>query len=163
MLTMQMDGVLSVHELHVRRLQAYVSIATVHLRVLSRVSDRKIQRQVKNMFHELDVHSTTVQLEKVEYDASSDPDQCEVRCPFYLTCLPQSCCGFHQKPAEVALAASPPALPAPPPTHAIRNVTLVVVSDEEQSQVPEVNRSPRQPRAPRNGVTITFDDNVTQL
>ena len=97
------DEIIAVHEFHVWQLAGDRIIASVHIRCLNLSEYMKIAENVKELFHDEGIHSTTIQLEFVEvtgrgkdverrsttnncrfkdlHAVSSDEDDCMLRCP----------------------------------------------------------------------------------
>lgn len=83
------DGVESVHELHVWQLSEARLIASVHIKVSPTRPYMDIVRDVKSMLHQAGIHSGTVQPEFA--DDGSDT-KCEVTCPPNTCGVKQTCC-----------------------------------------------------------------------
>lgn len=58
-----LEDIISVHEFHVWKLTGENLVASVHLECRKGVNYMKLSRQVKDMFHDEGIHSTTIQLE----------------------------------------------------------------------------------------------------
>ncbi|THD28257.1 Cation efflux protein: zinc transporter [Fasciola hepatica] len=91
------DGIHKVHDLHVWRLQSNCIIGTVHIRCVSLPDYLNIARQVKELFHEFDIHCTTIQPEFEEYSeeqvsADIDYQACVLDCGPNKNCQSDTCC-----------------------------------------------------------------------
>ena len=62
----QVDGVYNIHEFHVWQLAGNRIIATAHIQCRSLDDYERIAGQIKLLFHNEGIHSTTVQPEVVE-------------------------------------------------------------------------------------------------
>ncbi|KAA0197083.1 Cation efflux protein: zinc transporter [Fasciolopsis buskii] len=91
------DGIHKVHDLHVWRLQSNCIIGTVHIRCASLPDYLNIARQVKELFHEFDIHCTTIQPEFEEYSEEQVPTNidyqaCVLDCGPNKGCQSDTCC-----------------------------------------------------------------------
>ncbi|TGZ60543.1 hypothetical protein CRM22_008487 [Opisthorchis felineus] len=75
------DGIHKVHDLHVWRLQSNCIIGTVHIRCVSLPDYLNIARKVKELFHEFNIHCTTIQPEFEEILSSLRQLCHKVWCP----------------------------------------------------------------------------------
>ncbi len=66
-----MEGVVAVHEFHVWRLAGMKIIATVHIRFRTLGDYLNAADAIKNLFHEHEIHSTTIQPEFQEVEIMS--------------------------------------------------------------------------------------------
>lgn len=62
----QIDGVLAVHEFHVWQLAGDRIIASAHIRCRNIHDYMQIAEQIKSFFHDMGIHSTTIQPEFVD-------------------------------------------------------------------------------------------------
>lgn len=106
------DGILSVHELHIWQLTGSKVLASVHLHCACPDQHMVISKKVKDFFHSRGIHSTTVQLEFSSAPGwgqaapgweGSDPGievtnhPCLLPCATETDCLPMTCCGDQAK------------------------------------------------------------------
>ena len=96
---LEVEGVQSIHDLHVWQLANATNIATVHLYLNEHERSRvmEIVQNVKNVFHKYGIHSTTIQTELgdipegQEHDESGISRRCLVHCPTN-ECVNDTCC-----------------------------------------------------------------------
>ncbi|CAL8070940.1 unnamed protein product [Calicophoron daubneyi] len=93
----KIEGVRRIHDLHVWRLQSNVIIGTVHLRCVNLPDYLRLLRDVKQLFHEFDIHCTTIQPEFSDYlepKRSSEIDYrtCVLPCDANERCGSEQCC-----------------------------------------------------------------------
>jgi len=101
-LVSSVNGVSSIHELHIWRLVGTRVVASCHLEVAEHSADQDpvqhnmmVARQVKEFFHKEGIHSTTIQLE-----FSQGSGECQFSCPspdleshqVNTDCLESRCC-----------------------------------------------------------------------
>ncbi|KAF6780267.1 hypothetical protein AHF37_00236 [Paragonimus kellicotti] len=91
------DGIHKIHDLHVWRLQSNCIIGTVHIRCESLPDYLIIARKVKQLFHDFDIHCTTIQPEFEEYteeESSREVDYqaCVLDCGPNKNCQSDTCC-----------------------------------------------------------------------
>ncbi|KAL7070505.1 hypothetical protein ACQ4LE_010575 [Meloidogyne hapla] len=84
---LDIDGIVAVHEFHVWRLVGECIIATVHIRFRTLKHYILAAEQIRSLFHDNHIHSTTIQPEFAEMDTSENNS--EVECTF--ACLPNNC------------------------------------------------------------------------
>ena len=73
----QVPGVISVHALHVWQLSGNCVIATVHIVIRDDCNFTQVAQELKKIFHEVDVHSTTIQPEfRTSSIESSSVERC---------------------------------------------------------------------------------------
>ncbi|ELP85885.1 zinc/cadmium resistance protein, putative [Entamoeba invadens IP1] len=92
------DGVDSIHEVHLWQLANETNVATIHLFLneVDRFRVMEIIQEVKNVFHEHGVHSTTIQTElgivgEQEVKNSVQHRKCLIDCPSN-ECIGDRCC-----------------------------------------------------------------------
>ncbi|CAH8519682.1 unnamed protein product [Schistosoma turkestanicum] len=99
------DGIHKIHDLHVWRLQSNCIIGTVHIRCVSLPDYLSIAREVKQLFHEFNIHCTTIQPEFEENIEGSTENTdyltCVLDCGPNKNCQSDTCC-----PASNALPAN---------------------------------------------------------
>jgi len=83
---LEMDGVVAVHEFHVWRLAGLKIIATIHIRFRTLQDYLNAADKIKGLFHEHEIHSTTIQ---PEFTEMGEADEGNEACA--LTCARQSC------------------------------------------------------------------------
>ncbi|CAH8549127.1 unnamed protein product [Heterobilharzia americana] len=88
------DGIHKIHDLHVWRLQSNCIIGTVHIRCVSLPDYLNIAREVKQLFHEFNIHCTTIQPEFEENTGGSPSDYltCVLDCGPNKNCQSDTCC-----------------------------------------------------------------------
>uniref|UniRef100_A0A3Q0KHC1 Putative cation efflux protein/ zinc transporter n=1 Tax=Schistosoma mansoni TaxID=6183 RepID=A0A3Q0KHC1_SCHMA len=90
------DGIHKIHDLHVWRLQSNCIIGTVHIRCVSLPDYLSIAREVKQLFHEFNIHCTTIQPEFEENiegsTANTDYRTCVLDCGPNKNCQSDTCC-----------------------------------------------------------------------
>ncbi|KAL3079906.1 hypothetical protein niasHT_038423 [Heterodera trifolii] len=84
---LHIDGIVAVHEFHVWRLVGERIIATVHIRFRTLRHYVLAAEQIRSLFHDNHIHSTTIQPEFAEMDTSGSVS--ELECAF--ACLPNNC------------------------------------------------------------------------
>jgi len=90
------DGVLAVHEFHVWQLAGERIIASAHIRCRNLQDYMVLAEEVKKMFHEEGIHSTTIQPEFSEVEHTPAGEDCVLDCPPSdggPDCLANTCCG----------------------------------------------------------------------
>ena len=90
------DGVVSIHELHVWQLSESKHVASVHILLRKKEDFMRVVRDIRRVLHEHDIHNGSIQPEfgKVgdnETEYASPSMNCLVTCPPGL-CEDQSCC-----------------------------------------------------------------------
>ncbi|KAF8507587.1 cation efflux protein [Hysterangium stoloniferum] len=94
----KVDGVLSVHELHVWQLSETRIVASVHVCVTRRREYMQIAQAIQTVLHEHGVHSSTIQPEFDDTESSSSEEngakpQCLIACPPGKDCaVDKGCC-----------------------------------------------------------------------
>ncbi|KAL4623964.1 zinc transporter 1-like [Arapaima gigas] len=91
----KLEGVLSVHELHIWQLAGNRIVATAHIKCQDPDSYMDVARCVKGFFHDEGIHATTVQPEFVSVHSGSNLTQCEVPC--LPQCASKLCCSPLKK------------------------------------------------------------------
>jgi len=69
---MSIKGIVNVHHLHIWRHNNNIIIGTLHLVIGRRHCTEEIMGEIERLFHEYNVHATTIQLEIHPGDGSSD-------------------------------------------------------------------------------------------
>uniref|UniRef100_A0A0X3P6R4 Zinc transporter 10 n=1 Tax=Schistocephalus solidus TaxID=70667 RepID=A0A0X3P6R4_SCHSO len=87
----KLDGVRRVHDLHVWKLQSNCIIGTAHIRCRGLTEYVTVARSVKQLFHEYNIHCTTIQPE-FEDDEGLEPDTCMYDCGPNRNCQQDTCC-----------------------------------------------------------------------
>ncbi len=90
------DGVISIHELHVWQLSESKHVASVHILLHKKDDFMRVVRDIRRVLHEHDIHNGTIQPEfedfgEDERERASPPINCLVTCPPGL-CQDQTCC-----------------------------------------------------------------------
>lgn len=85
----RIDGVISVHDLHIWELISGLNLASVHLDVRNGVDFNEVLKRVRRVFHKNRIHSVTVQPEFVDPDHPGRA-HCEDMC--VSECLETWCC-----------------------------------------------------------------------
>nr|CDS35228.2 solute carrier family 30 (zinc transporter) [Hymenolepis microstoma] len=157
----KIEGIVKIHDLHVWRLQPDCIIGTVHLRIRGLPEGEEdedmedvykkeeaeyqqeqtdyveVARKVKAIFHENNIHCTTIQPE-FEDGTTDNPEECLYDCGPDETCCPTTCCATqNQDPNDTSNTNNPKRL-----KNGSSSVTpmTVVVSPVE---IPEVTISLR--------------------
>ncbi|KAI3614142.1 hypothetical protein WG66_010711 [Moniliophthora roreri] len=88
------DGVLSVHELHVWQLSESKTVASVHVLASPSHDFMPVAAQIRNALHHHGIHSSTIQPEYNGNGTSSEEGSCLIVCPKDENCNPQenACC-----------------------------------------------------------------------
>ncbi|XP_051780181.1 zinc transporter 10-like [Erpetoichthys calabaricus] len=82
----QVPGVQGVHELHMWELAAGRNVATVHVKSANLAAFQHAEHQIREIFHQEGIHSTTIQLELTHQDK---PSRAALLCS--AACLSQEC------------------------------------------------------------------------
>ncbi|KAH8871189.1 Zinc/cadmium resistance protein isoform 1 [Schistosoma japonicum] len=102
------DGIHKIHDLHVWRLQSNCIIGTVHIRCVSLPDYLSIAREVKQLFHEFNIHCTTIQPEFEENiegsTTNTDYLTCVLDCGPNKNCQSDTCCPASNIPPPNATA-----------------------------------------------------------
>ncbi|KAF8587584.1 cation efflux protein [Ramaria rubella] len=102
----EVDGVLSVHELHIWQLSETKIVASVHVRVSPRREYMHVTQDVRRILHEHGVHSCTVQPELIIAQGAlvggklitEQDERCLVPCPPDQSCdVDHACCPPHKQ------------------------------------------------------------------
>jgi len=92
---MKIEGVLSIHELHIWQLAASKIIGTVHMTCPNDVDFHTLATSMKKILHSHGVHATTIQPEFIEERATKEsvdlPDKCTLLCDSD-SCQKSLCC-----------------------------------------------------------------------
>ncbi|XP_028652077.1 zinc transporter 10-like [Erpetoichthys calabaricus] len=93
----QVPGVQGVHELHMWELAAGRNVATVHVKSANLAAFQHAEHQIREIFHQEGIHSTTIQLELTHQDKPSKAALlCSAAC-LSQECQSQMCC--HTAPS----------------------------------------------------------------
>ncbi|KAI9594545.1 cation efflux protein [Syncephalis fuscata] len=96
---MEIQGVLSVHELHIWQLSDTKLIASVHVLVSSDCDYMKVTQRIKKLLHSYGIHSTTVQPERTKpsepNEIGTTEESCLLRCAD--GCVEEQCCTVEDK------------------------------------------------------------------
>lgn len=90
------DEIDSIHELHVWQLESNRIIATLHIKFHDKHRYIELNNQIKLYFHNLGVHSVTIQPEFLDIKSivKNRQSQCEIQCPQNgELCRKSTCCG----------------------------------------------------------------------
>jgi zinc transporter 1 len=90
------DGVVSVHELHVWQLSETTSVASVHVLILPGYDYMEVANEIRSVMHGQGIHSVTIQPEfftasRAASDDGSIEESCLIRCP-PDQCVADTCC-----------------------------------------------------------------------
>lgn len=87
-------GVQNVHDLHVWELNNAVSVASVHIEADDEMGQLDIHEKVREIFHDSNVHSTTIQLEVLRPVLSVPQGEAQVHCRQLCVhnCSEDKCC-----------------------------------------------------------------------
>ncbi|KAG7091301.1 hypothetical protein E1B28_010347 [Marasmius oreades] len=93
---LSVNGVLSVHELHIWQLSETKTVASVHVRVAQSCDFMPVAQQIRRLLHNQGVHSSTIQPEYAGNGEAPKNTQsnCLIECPRDHQCDPQenACC-----------------------------------------------------------------------
>ncbi|CAH8857147.1 unnamed protein product [Trichobilharzia szidati] len=138
------DGIHKIHDLHVWRLQSNCIIGTVHIRCVSLPDYLNIAREVKQLFHEFNIHCTTIQPEFEEDTEGSPSDYltCVLDCGPNKNCQSDTCC-----PASNAVTS--------------QSIPLNALSASQNSVDPVLNNASKyeQNNSPDRDVRLTLSTN----
>ncbi|XP_077973313.1 uncharacterized protein LOC120338028 isoform X2 [Styela clava] len=85
----KVPGVMSIHDLHVWQLSGNCVIATVHVILVDGCNFVEIAKKLKQIFHEVDIHATTIQPEfAIQKNTKQAPEEVDVtfcECPKQLS------------------------------------------------------------------------------
>ncbi|XP_051725075.1 zinc transporter 1 [Ctenopharyngodon idella] len=85
-----LDGVIAVHDLHIWQLAGSRIIATAHIKCADPATYMDVAKRIKDIFHDEDIHATTVQPEFASISEGSGDSPCELSCQ--SQCKPKLCC-----------------------------------------------------------------------
>ncbi|XDV43473.1 hypothetical protein PO909_011951 [Leuciscus waleckii] len=85
-----LDGVIAVHELHIWQLAGSRIIATAHIKCADPATYMDVAKRIKDIFHDEDIHATTVQPEFSSISEGPGDSRCELSCQ--SQCKPKLCC-----------------------------------------------------------------------
>ncbi|KAG2468045.1 ZNT10 protein, partial [Polypterus senegalus] len=95
----QVPGVQGVHELHMWELAAGHNVATVHVKSATLAAFQYAEHQIREIFHQEGIHSTTIQLELTHQDKPNGVALlCSAAC-LSQECQSQMCC--HTAPSAL--------------------------------------------------------------
>ncbi|KAK4688903.1 solute carrier family 30 (zinc transporter), member 1, partial [Tremellales sp. Uapishka_1] len=83
------DGVVSVHELHVWQLSESTLVASVHVLISTGKDHMVVANGIREKLHRHGIHSVTIQPEFVSSETVTDDDYSETAC--LIRCPPESC------------------------------------------------------------------------
>merc|ERR1712002_1115581 len=97
----EVEGVVSVHELHIWQLTCNCIIASAHIRCKNLKNYMIIAEKVKTFFHNEGIHSTTIQPEFIESEGiKNNGRDCCLECG--PDCFPYTCCAIKAIETETA-------------------------------------------------------------
>uniref|UniRef100_A0A287A2S0 Zinc transporter 10 isoform X1 n=1 Tax=Sus scrofa TaxID=9823 RepID=A0A287A2S0_PIG len=88
-------GISSVHEVHIWELISGKIIATLHIKCQQDRGDQDATRKIREIFHNVGIHSVTIQLEKVDLKEALEHKDLQVLCSspcISKGCAKQLCC-----------------------------------------------------------------------
>lgn len=90
------DGVVSVHDLHVWQLSETTTVASVHVLILPDKDYMEVANSIRQELHSHGIHSVTIQPEFYDgseniSDSDDDEHTCLIRCP-PEQCAADTCC-----------------------------------------------------------------------
>lgn len=89
--------IISIHEFHVWQLESNRIIATLHIKFYDQQKYSEIHKKIQSYFHELGVHSVTIQPEFLDVkkcEVNTRQSHCEILCPQQgRLCEKRTCCG----------------------------------------------------------------------
>ncbi|RWS26934.1 cation efflux protein/ zinc transporter-like protein, partial [Leptotrombidium deliense] len=86
----QIQEIIEIHELHIWQLTSDKIIGTIHIMCKDSEDYEKIVPKMKRIFHELKVHSTTIQPEFTNSKLKLHENECLIECPSPENCI--NCC-----------------------------------------------------------------------
>lgn len=92
------DDIISIHEFHVWQMESNRIIATLHIKFHDKQRYIDLYKKIQCYFHELGVHSVTIQPEFLDVKSKMNNRQshCEILCPQKgQLCQKSTCCGTH--------------------------------------------------------------------
>lgn len=105
---LEVDGVLSLHELHVWQLSENKIVASVHVMASRNHDFMPVAANIRKALHERGIHSSTIQPEyharnapPEEHLKTSDDTNCLILCPPDQTCVAENACCPPPPPPEV--------------------------------------------------------------
>lgn len=104
---LSVDGVLSLHELHVWQLSESKIVASVHVMASRKHDFMPVAANIRKVLHERGIHSSTIQPEYQPRNASpseiseTDSGSCLILCPPDQTCAADNACCPPPPPPEV--------------------------------------------------------------
>ncbi|GJF00394.1 cation efflux protein [Phanerochaete sordida] len=106
---LDVDGVLSLHELHVWQLSESKIVASVHVMASRKHDFMPVAADIRRVLHERGIHSSTIQPEYHQRSATpgdisetdSNSNSCLILCPPDQTCAADNACCPPPPPAEV--------------------------------------------------------------
>uniref|UniRef100_A0A915P5V3 Zinc transporter 1 n=1 Tax=Meloidogyne floridensis TaxID=298350 RepID=A0A915P5V3_9BILA len=131
---LNIEGIVAVHEFHVWRLVGECIIATVHIRFRTLKHYILAAEQIRSLFHDNHIHSTTIQPEFAEMDTSANNS--EVECAF--ACLPNNC--NVQESALVTCCSREKGLKekrSPP-----KKDTIITIKQQQETTNPNISITP---------------------
>lgn len=105
---LDVDGVLSLHELHVWQLSETKIVASVHVMASRNHDFMPVAANIRKALHDRGIHSSTIQPEyhsrhapPEEHLKTSDDTSCLILCPPDQTCVAENACCPPPPPADV--------------------------------------------------------------
>jgi cation diffusion facilitator family transporter len=125
----EIEGTLEVHEFHIWQLTGNRIIASAHILCSDQTDYMRIGEQVKELFHNEGIHSTTIQLEFAVVSEGSEirvspRSDCILTCPDDKNpdCTANSCCGVRNRKQMSTVATNLAFVSESPPNSTGRNI-----------------------------------------
>ncbi|XP_067655326.1 proton-coupled zinc antiporter SLC30A1-like [Haliotis asinina] len=94
----KLPGIVEIHELHIWQLAGNRIVATAHFSCHNMEDYMYLANQVKEIFHDEGIHSTTIQPEFIEAGQSlENKPSCVMECHPDKNCIVHTCCGKTSK------------------------------------------------------------------
>ncbi|XP_046331868.1 zinc transporter 1-like [Haliotis rufescens] len=89
----KLPGIVAIHEFHIWQLAGNRIVATAHLSCHNVEGYMLLATQVKEIFHDEGIHSTTIQPEFIEAGQGMNKRSCVIECRPDKNCIGDTCCG----------------------------------------------------------------------
>uniref|UniRef100_A0A1I8JE65 Zinc transporter 1 n=1 Tax=Macrostomum lignano TaxID=282301 RepID=A0A1I8JE65_9PLAT len=126
----KIDGIIRIHDLHVWQLQSDCYIGTVHIRCRDLPDYITVSKEAKKIFHDFNIHCTTIQPEFSEHADCTDNEVSDSQC--IIDCGNQ--CEARANCCATGAPATAPGAPASAPENS--STTDGVAGKAEQRQLP---------------------------
>lgn len=93
----KLRGIQDAHHLHVWQLNDAKIIASVHLKIDDSVNVEEIMVKVEELFHNVGIHSTTIQVENVDHNDTESINECTNLICNHEKCKKNVCCNNNRQ------------------------------------------------------------------